>query len=93
MAAKLTKLRTLAGGNRDSRCTRLTGIAGFATAAHGDVAWLFGGLPFEAKSEGYGLGLPGVYLVWMIVVALLYLPCRWFAEVKRRRSDGWLSYL
>jgi uncharacterized membrane protein len=65
----------------------------FAAAAHGDVAWLFGGLPIEAKSEGYGLGLPGVYLVWMIVVALLYLPCRWFAEVKRRRSDGWLSYL
>jgi hypothetical protein len=65
----------------------------FAAAAHGDVAWLFGGLPIEAKSEGYGLGLPGVYLIWMIVVALLYLPCRWFAEVKRRRSDGWLSYL
>jgi hypothetical protein len=65
----------------------------FAAAVHGDVAWLFGGLPIEAKSEGYGLSLPGVYLVWMIAVAVLYLPCRWFAEVKRRRGDGWLSYL
>ena len=65
----------------------------FAAAAHGDVAWLFGGPPIGAKPEGYGLGLPGVYLVWIIAVAALYLPCRWYAEVKRRRSDGWLSYL
>jgi uncharacterized membrane protein len=65
----------------------------FAAATHGDVAWLFGAPPIEAKSEGYGLGLPGVYLVWLIAVALLYLPCRWFAEVKRRRTDRWLSYV
>lgn len=65
----------------------------FAAATHGDVAWLFGGLPLEAKSAGYGLGLPAVYLMWLVVVALLYLPCRWFAEVRRRRNDWWLSYL
>jgi uncharacterized membrane protein len=65
----------------------------FAAVALGNVSWLFGGLPIEAKPDGYGLGLPGVYLVWMIAVAVLYLPCRWFAEVKRRRSDAWLSYL
>jgi hypothetical protein len=64
----------------------------FAAIAHGDDAWLFGGLPIAAKPAGYGLVLPGVYLVWMIAVATLYLPCRWFTEVKRRRSDAWLSY-
>jgi len=38
-------------------------------------------------------GLPGVYLVWICVVAVLYAPCRWFAGVKARRRDWWLSYL
>jgi uncharacterized membrane protein len=28
-----------------------------------------------------------------LVVATLYPACRWFAAVKRRRSDWWLSYL
>jgi uncharacterized membrane protein len=34
-----------------------------------------------------------VYVVWISVVAVLYLPCRWFAGVKARRRDWWLSYL
>jgi uncharacterized membrane protein len=46
----------------------------------------------EAIPESYGLSLPMVYLVWIGVVLLLYVPCRWFAEVKRRRRDVWLSY-
>jgi hypothetical protein len=33
-----------------------------------------------------------VYLIWIGVVVILYLPCRWFAGVKQRR-DVWLSYL
>lgn len=59
------------------------------------MAVLFCGLPIGtgAKPEGYGLELSGVYLVWVVAVAALYLPCRWFAEVKRRRNDVWLSYL
>jgi uncharacterized membrane protein len=40
-----------------------------------------------------GFGLPVVYLAWALVVAILYPACRWFAAVKRRRSDWWLSYL
>ncbi|MCU0895348.1 MAG: hypothetical protein MUD06_13710 [Rhodospirillales bacterium] len=45
------------------------------------------------KPAGYGLHLPGVYAVWGLVLAALYLPCRWFARLKQRRGDGWLSYL
>ncbi len=65
----------------------------FSAVTFGDTGWLFGGLPIIARPEGYGLGLPGVYLAWLLVVALLYLPCAWFAGVKRRHSAAWLSYL
>ena len=34
------------------------------------------------KPAGYGLGLPGIYALWALVVATLYLPCRWFAAVE-----------
>jgi uncharacterized membrane protein len=40
-----------------------------------------------------GFSLPVVYAIWAAVVAALYLPCRWFAGVKARRKDWWLSYL
>lgn len=43
--------------------------------------------------KGYGLGLPGVYVVWLLVVAALYPLCAWVAAVKDRRRDWWLSYL
>ncbi len=33
------------------------------------------------------------YAVWLTTLALLYPLCRWFADLKRRRSDWWLSYL
>jgi uncharacterized membrane protein len=41
----------------------------------------------------YGLSLPGVYLVWAALVALMFVPCRRFAELKRTRQDWWLRYL
>ena len=43
--------------------------------------------------KGYGVGLPGVYLVWLVVIAMLYPLCKWVAAVKGRRRDWWLSYL
>jgi hypothetical protein len=41
----------------------------------------------------YGLSLGAVYLIWVAVVLALYPLCRWFADVKARRRDWWLSYL
>jgi uncharacterized membrane protein len=49
---------------------------------------IFAGLP-----RGYGFSLPIVYLVWITIIALCYLPCRWFAAVKQRNRSPWLSYL
>jgi uncharacterized membrane protein len=43
--------------------------------------------------DGYGVSLPGVYLAWLLVLAILYPLCRWMADVKSRRKDWWLSYL
>jgi hypothetical protein len=42
---------------------------------------------------GWGFSLPWVWLIWVLVVAALYPVCRWFANLKQRRSDAWLSYL
>jgi len=43
--------------------------------------------------EGLGLGLAATYGTFVLVVAALYPACRWYAGVKRRRRDWWLSYL
>ena len=34
-----------------------------------------------------------VYVCWILSVIALYPLCRWFAGVKARRRDWWLSYL
>lgn len=39
-----------------------------------------------------GFGLMGVYLLSILIVALLYPVCRWFAEFKRTHHGVWLSY-
>ena len=62
-------------------------------AMHAPTAFYFGldvhlGGP---KPIGFSLGV--VYLIWIAIVAVLYFPCLWFAGVKARRRDWWLSYL
>ncbi len=65
-------------------------VAGFpiATAFNTVSADLLGSAP-----TGWGFSLPVVYAVWAVVVALLIPLSSWFAGVKRRRRDWWLSYL
>jgi uncharacterized membrane protein len=59
--------------------------------------WMFespdlGHYPFSAP-PGWGCSLPVVYLLWMAVVTAMYPLCRWFAGVKQRRTEAWISYL
>jgi uncharacterized membrane protein len=49
--------------------------------------------PTSTYPDWYGLGLPGVYAAWLVIVAALYPVCRAFAAVKARRHDWWLSYV
>lgn len=43
--------------------------------------------------KGYGVGLPGVYALWAVVIGVMYPFCHWVAGVKARRRDWWLSYV
>jgi uncharacterized membrane protein len=66
-------------------------------ARYGTAHWMFesptlDNYPFT-RPPGWGFSLPIVYLIWVFVVVVLYPLCRWFAGLKQRRSDPWLSYL
>jgi uncharacterized membrane protein len=65
-------------------------------ARYGQVHWMFESPTLRqfpiTPPPGWGYSLPIVYLVWGVVVITLYPFCRWFADLKRRRSDAWLSY-
>ena len=64
---------------------------------NGAVYWMFqspnlGAYPFTPP-PGWGLSLPAIYLLWVLVVVMLFPVCRWFALVKQRRTEWWLGYL
>ena len=64
---------------------------------YGEVAEVFrspdlGHFPFSAPPD-WNLGLPFVYLVWLVVVIVLYPLCRWYAGLRQRQHTWWLSYL
>jgi uncharacterized membrane protein len=62
------------------------------------LAYLFNPLPSmggppELFPAGFGYPLWVTYAVWIGAVLLMYPACRWFAAVKARRRDWWVSYL
>ena len=64
---------------------------------YGHIYWMFQSptldqYPFT-RPPNWGFGLPGVYLIWACVVLSLYPVCRWYAALKQRSSNPWLSYL
>jgi uncharacterized membrane protein len=66
----------------------------FSLAAGKSVAHLFafpGTVRPPPAGAGFGLGV--TYLAWVLGIAVTYPLCRWFAGVKRRRTEWWWSYL
>ena len=57
--------------------------------------WLFTNHPMGNPEPpiGYVWSLGLLYLVWGLAIVILYFVCRWFADVKSRRQEWWLSYL
>lgn len=47
----------------------------------------------EQVPPWFGLPLPGVYLAWIVVVAVLYVPCRVVGHLKTTRRAWWWRYL
>ncbi len=63
-------------------------------ALHQHPTWLvWHTFPPPQAPAGAGVRLRTTYLIWFAVIALLYPLCRWYAGVKARRRDWWLSYL
>jgi uncharacterized membrane protein len=63
---------------------------------YGQAHWMFESPGIQAfptsQPPGWGFSLPALYAVWAAVVLALYPLCAWFAGVKRRRHEAWLSY-
>jgi hypothetical protein len=55
-------------------------------------SWLFANHPMmpPPPPAGYTWTLSLLYAVFLIVVGLLYVPCRWYATVKRKSPSRWL---
>jgi len=51
------------------------------------------GSPSELFPADYGFPLWTVYAVWVATLLILYPACLWFARLKQRRRDWWLTYL
>jgi uncharacterized membrane protein len=51
------------------------------------------GSPFLFAPHGFGVNLFGIYIIWLVVIFILYWPCRWFSRYKKSHQQWWLSYL
>jgi uncharacterized membrane protein len=59
------------------------------------IPWMTANHPMgnPPPPPGYTYSLTALYAITLLAVTILYFPCRWFAELRSRRTDRWLSYL
>jgi uncharacterized membrane protein len=48
---------------------------------------------FLFRPQTFGFNLWIVYGVWIFVVSVLYLPCKWYSNYKIQHRRWWLSYV
>lgn len=71
----------------------LAHLLALAAAEWQGVGWQALATPFWQLPADYGFSLPVVWAVWILVVLMLYPLCKWFAGIKARRKNWWLSFL
>lgn len=76
----------------------LAAIAASLRYGTASFAFLFSPLPsmggdLNRFPQDFGYSLGFTYAAWMFVVISVYPLCQWYANLKRRRHDWWLSYL
>lgn len=49
--------------------------------------------PILFLPDNMGFNLFGVYMIWLLVIFILYFPCRWYSKYKRTHQQWWLSYM
>lgn len=71
-----------------------------AFARYGAATWTFLWHPLPSMGgdramfpRDLGVSLGWSYVAWILLVASLYAPARWLADVKRRTRSWWIGYL
>ncbi len=49
--------------------------------------------PFLFRPQTFGFSLPIVYLIWIFIVTILYVPCKWYNSYRNTKTYWWLKYL
>jgi len=49
--------------------------------------------PFLFRPVDFGFSLTVTYLFWLMVILLMYYPCKWYGQYKATHQKWWLSYL
>ncbi len=65
----------------------------FFVTGHGQEDIVTPNNPFLFRPSDLGFGLPGVYMVWLSVVIVLYPICKRYDRYKSTHNKWWLKYI
>ena len=71
----------------------MIGVIVFYAKGFGSADIITPGSPFFFRPPGIGFTLPGVYIIWITVVLILFPLCKRYDRYKTSHKKWWLSYL